>query len=149
MIEKNTPMAQISALISGTNRNYDYQLTALERSILNPGVISGLAVTAGAVAIGEAFILCTRTNGQQVMLHYTNTASVAVTTTGTINVWIGISQAVINNGSTNALDGSGIATIQTGASYPVTGAYIPLASITGGVITDARVFITGKAILQK
>lgn len=142
-------MSQITALISGSNQNYDYQLTALARSLVNPGVLSGLAVTSGAVAPGEGFILCTRTNGQKIMVHYTNTASVAITTSGTTKVWVGISQSMIDDWSTNAVDGTGIATIQTGASYPVTGAYIPLAIITSGVIADDRVMLTAKNIFRK
>jgi len=143
-------MAQITALIAGPNKNFDYQVTALARSILNQWVISwtDLIVSTNSVGVGEAFILCTRTGWQQVMVHYTNSASLAIDTTGTKYVWVGIDQSVIDDGSANAIDGTGIATIRTGSSYPTTGAYIPLASITGGVITDTRVFVTQKAITR-
>ena len=108
-------MAQITALISGPNKNFDYQVTALARSIINPGVLSStdLLVSTNSVAAGEAFILCTRTNGQKIMVHFQNTAAVTISTSGTTKVWVGIPQSVIDDGSSNAIDGTGIATIQT------------------------------------
>lgn len=139
-------MAQITWLIDGSNINHDYQVTALANALTNPGVISWLLVSTNSVALWEAFILCTRTNWQIIEIHYQNTAAVTIDTSGTKKVWIGVDQSVIDNGSSNATDWTGIATIRTGASYPA-GNYIPLASITGGVITDARTFISGKALL--
>lgn len=137
-------MNQIVWLLRWTNKNYDHQLTALAKSLLASSCVirTGwqLAVTTGQVDTWEAFILCTRTNGQKVMVHYENTEAVVIVTTGTKKVWIGVDQSKLDDGSANALDGSGIASIQTGASYPSSN-YIPLASITGGVITDARVFV--------
>ncbi len=108
---------------------------------------SDLAVTTNSVAAGEGFILCTRTNGQKIMVDYNNTSAVTIDTTGTKKVWIGISQSVVDDGSGNALDGTGIATIQTGASYPSAN-YIPLATIVSGAITDDRQLITGKPITR-
>lgn len=141
-------MAQITWLIDGSNTNHDYQLTALANLLINPGVISGLVVSLNSVASGFGFIKCTRTNGQEIIVHYVNTAAFTIDTSGTKKVWIWLDQSDIDNGSWNALDGTGIATIQTWASYPA-GNYIPLASITGGTITDERVLITKKAILGK
>lgn len=71
------------------------------------------------------------------MVSYSNTASVTIDSSGTKKVWVEVSQAKLNDGSANATDGTGIAVINTGASYPA-GNYMPLASITGGVITDDR-----------
>ena len=138
-------MAQIIWLLAWTNKNYDHQLTALAKSLLASSCVirwkgGELEVTNGQVASGEAFILCTRTNGQEVMLHFNNTEVVNITTTGTKKVYVLVDQAKLDDGSSNALDGSWIASIQTGASYP-SGNYIPLASITGGTITDAREFV--------
>lgn len=142
-------MAQITGLIAWPNKNYDYQLTSLSRVILNSWVVStsDLAVTTNSVAAGEGFILCTRTNGQKIMVDYNNTSAVTIDTTGTKKVWIGISQSVVDDGSGNALDGTGIATIQTGALYPSSN-YIPLATIVSGAITDDRQLITGKPITR-
>lgn len=81
-------MSQITGLIDGSNVNHDYQLTALANSLINPGVISGLLVSTNSVALGEAFIQCTRTNGQKISIYYTNTAAVTIDTTGTKKVWI-------------------------------------------------------------
>lgn len=143
-------MSQISALIAWKNKNYDYQLSALARFIMNAGVsgTSGLEVTTWSVASWEAFILCTRTNGQQIMVHYQNTAAVTIDTTGTKKIWVGISQSVVDDGSSNAVDGTNIATIQVGDTYPSAN-YLPLASITDGVITDERSLISLKNILRK
>lgn len=114
---------------------------------MNSGVVSvsDLVVSTNSVSAGEGFILCTRTNGQKIMVDYNNTSSVTIDTTGTKKVWIGIAQAVIDDGSGNALDGTGIATIQTGTSYPSSN-YIPLATIVSGAITDDRQLISGKPI---
>lgn len=144
-------MSQIASLLGWTNKNFDHQLTALAKALLDSSCVIGwngwaLAVTAGQANTGSAFILCTRTNWQKVMVHYENTAAVAVTTTGTKKVWVWIDQSKLDNGSSNALDGSWIASIQTGASYPSSN-FLPLASITSGVITDARVMID-KTLLQ-
>lgn len=71
-------------------------------------------------------------------------ADFVVDTTGTKKVWIEVPQAKLDDGSLNNEDGTDIATISTGASYPA-GNYIPLASITGGTITDERTKVTVKA----
>ena len=136
-------MAQITALLNGENINQDYQITALARSLINPWVVSGLQVSAGSVSAGEAFLLATRTGGQQIMLHYTNTHPVNIDTTGTAKIYLVIDQAKVDNGSNNAPDGTGLIRIERGASYPASN-FLPLASITGGIITDER-----KKILQK
>ena len=42
-------MSQITALLNGENINQDYQITALAKSLINPGIVSGLQVTNGSV----------------------------------------------------------------------------------------------------
>lgn len=74
------------------------------------------------------------------MVHYRNTLPYGVTTTGTTKIYVLINQANLDNGSLNPADGTTIGAITSGASYPA-GNYIPLATVTGGVITDDRVFI--------
>ncbi len=67
------------------------------------------------------------------------TAATVIDTSGTKKVYITIPQANINDPTQNTdVHGEGIATISTDTSYPSSN-YIPLASITSGVITDERV----------
>lgn len=91
----------------------------------------------------KAFIECTRTNWEKVMVYFENTADVVVDFTGTKKVYIAVDQAKLDDWSNNAEDGTWVASIQTGASYP-TKNFIALASITSGVIVDEREFIKFK-----
>lgn len=145
-------MTQRVGLLNGTNITYDKDLTAGLLAILNQWVIEGLGISwSGAsanVLPWKALIECIRTNGEKVMVFFENTANVAVDLTGTKKLYIAVTQAKIDDGSSNSLDGTGIGSIQTGASYPASN-YIPLASITGGVITDASFVISKKALLAK
>ncbi len=132
-------MTQIAGLLEGTNVNRDFMVGMAAETVFGTTgvVVSGLAVTAGFVAAGRALIRCTRTNGQTVMVAYNNSASVAVTTSGTTKIWIAVTLANLDDGSANAVDGSGIAAITSGANFPASN-YIPLATVTGGVIADNR-----------
>lgn len=143
-------MAQIAGPLDGTNVSHDYHFTAGTRILANSGIVSAgdLAVTLNSVAAGEALIECTRTNGEKVTVLYRNTASVTIDTSGTKKVYVLVDQAKLDDGSANSADGTGIAAIATGASYP-SGNYIPLASITTGTITDARELVTLKAVFRK
>ena len=101
----------------------------------------GLAVTANTVATGKCLIRCTRTSAtpnEDLWVVFENTTAVTINTSGTTKVWVQIPQANINDGTLNTnSDGTNIGSIQTGASYPSSN-YVPLASVTSGVITDAR-----------
>lgn len=145
-------MAQRVGLLNGTNITYDKDLTAGLLAILNQWVIEGLGITgtwaSAEVLPWKALIECIRTNGEKVMVFFENTANVAVDLTGTKKVYILVDQGKLDDGSSNAEDGTGIASIQTSASYPSWN-YLPLASISGGVITDEREFITGKPVMRK
>lgn len=138
-------MSLIAWLLNWTNKNYDHQITALAKALLSSSCVvrwvgGGLQVTTNQVATGEAFILCTRTNGQKVMVHVELTEAYTISTSWTKKVYIVIDQAKLDDGSANVVDGSGIASIGTDTSYP-SGNYVALASITWGTITDARVFM--------
>ena len=74
------------------------------------------------------------------MVHYKNSASVSIAGTGTKKVFVKVDQAKLDDGSSNSLDGSGIASIQTDTTYPSSN-YVALASIASSVITDARVYV--------
>lgn len=78
---------------------------------------------------------------------YENTTAVTIDTSGTKKVFVRIPKVNINDPAYNSTS-QNIAVIETGDDYP-TEDYIPLASITAGVITDARVFIKlKKAVLD-
>lgn len=139
---------QIVWLVNWNSNNADFQFQTAPTSFINQGVISGLAVTLNQVAVGSALISVT-SNGQTWLITFHNTSLVTIDTSGTKKVWIEVTQAKIDNGVSNNEDGTWIAFINTGASYPWSGSYIPLASIASGVITDDRVFISMKAIKRK
>jgi len=128
-----------------SNQNQDKDYSAADLLLLaDSAVISGLAVTTWSVAAGRAVIKCVRTSttpNETIFVHVENTTAVSIDTTGTKKVWIEVQQTSINTAASNTnADGSGIAIINTGASYPA-GNYVPLASITAGVITDERQYL--------
>lgn len=82
------------------------------------------------------------------MVHFQNTSVLNIDTSGNKKIFVEIKQANIDNGIINAEDGSNIGEIKSADSYPSKN-YIPLASITGGNITDAREIITLKNISRK
>lgn len=141
---------QIVGFLNGKNKNYDYQLTAASRAVMTGGVlgISDLLVTTGSVAAGSALIEVTRSNGQKILVHFENTDAFPIATTGTLKIYVLVDQAKIDDGTANAPDGTGIATIASGASYPA-GNFIPLASVTSGVITDERATISLRNVKRK
>lgn len=136
-------MAQITSLLNGENINQDHQITALARATITPGVISGLEVKDGKVLPGEAFVLCTRSNGEQIMVHFQNTTELVIDTTGTAHIIVEISQENLDNGALNAEDGSNIGQIKRVSTLP-TKNFVALASITNGTITDRREKISHK-----
>lgn len=136
-------MAQITSLLNGENINQDHQITALARATIMPGVISGLEVKDGKVLPGEAFVLCTRSNGEQIMVHFQNTTELVIDTTGTAHIVVEIAQENLDNGALNAEDGSNIGQIKRVSTLP-TSNFVTLASITNGTITDRRAKIEQK-----
>lgn len=138
-------MAQITSLLNGENINQDHQITALARATITPGVVSGLEVKNGKVLPGEAFVLCTRSNGEQIMVHFQNTTEFVIDTTGTAHIVVEIAQENLDNGALNAEDGSNIGQIKRVSTLP-TKNFIALASITNGAITDRRAKIEQKEI---
>ena len=138
-------MAQITSLLNGENINQDHQITALARATIMPGVISGLEVKDGKVLPGEAFVLCTRSNGEKIMVHFQNTTQFVIDTTGTAHIIVEIAQENLDNGALNAEDGSNIGQIKRVSALP-TKNFIALASIANGTITDRRAKIEQKEI---
>lgn len=139
-------------LLNGNNINYDKDVTAGILALADAWVIEWLGITgsgAGAnIQAGKALIECTRANGEKIMIFFENTADVAVNMTGTKKVYILVDQWAIDNGDDNEEDGTGIASIQTGASYPA-GNFIPLYDVVSGTVTDDRSMVSLKEAIEK
>lgn len=145
-------MTQRIGLLNGTNITYDKDFTAGILATLNQWIIEGLTISwSGAsanVIPWKALIECIRTNWEKVMVFFENTANVALDLTWTKKVYIQVNQWKIDDWSSNSEDGTGIASIQTGASYPSSN-YIKIASVSSWTITYEWVEIANKNILSK
>lgn len=126
-----------------SNLNRDHQIGGIHQAILDDGVISGLEVTTWQVSTGTAIVRCVRTSttpNETVFVSVDITTAEVIDTTGTKKVWLKVLDANVNDPSLNInANGTGIAVIQTGVSYPA-GNYVPLAGIVSGVITDERIY---------
>jgi hypothetical protein len=139
-------MAVIVQLLNGTNQCRDAGFQAEKTAILTSGVrknyLNELAVTTGQVDTGMAFIEVTRdavTPNEVFMIPVWVTAATVVTTTGDGYIILRIDKDKVNDGSANAADGSGIATLEKVATLVgITDDYLVLATLASGVITDAR-----------
>lgn len=133
-------MAQKVTLLNGVTIERDTDYTAFAQHVLRTGIVSGLEVTNGSVSAGIGFIKVTRnatTPSEDILVKYENTTAVSIDTSGDKKVWVEINQDNVNDPGLNVADGTGVGSIQTGASFPSSN-YIPLASITAGTITDLR-----------
>lgn len=142
---------QRTAMINGATVTYDKDYSLPAVALMTPGVVEGLEVTTNSVAPWKAFIEVTRTSvtpNETFYIQYENTSAVTIDTSWDKKVFIAIPKANINDSWYNGATWEGIAIIQTGASYP-TEDYIPLASITGGVITDERDTIRVKQSIEE
>lgn len=128
------------ALLKGTNINKDSDVSKITQASIGAGVVQGLNIVAGVLQPGYAFCQVERSGGVVFLVLVEVTATEAVDVTGTHKIWLEVDQAKINDGSSNAVDGSGVVTIETGASYPA-GNFIKLADVTSDVVTDEREFI--------
>lgn len=125
-------------ILNWTNITQDKDFAMYYFALANAWILEWLNVTANTVAPWKAIIKWTRTNGEEVAIAYENTANVTIDTSWTTKVFIKIDQAKLDDWSANLEDWTGVATIQTGASYPAWN-YVALASVTTWTITDARV----------
>jgi hypothetical protein len=143
-------MAQITKLLNGNAKNNDSDIQALAKLVLEEAsVMNGLEVTTNLVGSGKCFLPVTRTGDENnpFFVLFELSSDLVIDTSGTKKVFISIPQANIDNSALNTeQDGTGVASVQTAASYPADN-YIPLASITSGVITDERVMATLKESL--
>jgi len=140
-------MAVIARILNGTNNTHDIGIQALPSYMLSAGVQKGFAnecaVTLNSVATGRVFIQVTRTSvspNETFLVPIEITAPVTVDTTGTGYVIARINISKVNDGSTNASDGSGIAVVEDVTVLPVSDPYVILATLSSGTITDARTY---------
>lgn len=129
-----------ASLLNGNNQIQDYDLSKLIQAFRTQGVVTWLNVTTNTVNPGYAFISVTRGSQTWLMLVDIPTAE-TISTSGTKKVWIDIDQTKVDDPSSNPVDGTTIARIQTGAAYPGT-THIKLASISSWAITDEREYST-------
>ena len=127
-------MAVRTALLTSRNINLDTDFSKYIETVSEPGVITGFAVTASAVATGQAWVPCERTNGETIYAFVQNFNSVAISGDG--YVIISIPQNIIDNWGGNE-DGTGIATIEVVNELPAKN-YLQLATISSGTVTDTR-----------
>lgn len=130
--------------VNGNNITYDNDITTLIYWFFNQWIISWFQVSAGSVGVWSGILYATRTNWEIVAVAIENTTSLTLDTSGTKKVYLTINQAKLDDGSENNVDGTGIVSVATWASYPVSNC-IKLASISGGTITDEREYVTLKA----
>ncbi|MGB0707305.1 MAG: choice-of-anchor R domain-containing protein [bacterium] len=140
-------MAVVTQLLNGTNNTHDYGIQAIPSYLLGAGVRKGFgnecAVTTNQVDTGMVFIEATRTGvspNETFLVPVRITAPVVVDTSGTGWVIARLDLAKINDGSANASDGTGIAVVEEVASLPGSDPYVILATLSSGVITDARTY---------
>lgn len=130
-------------VLNWNNITYDKDFWVPLFALLNAGVVSGFGVSgswaSAEIEAWKALIECTRNNGDKIMVAFENTANVAIDMSGTKKVYILVDQDAIDDGQDNAEDGTWVASIQTGASYPA-GNYVPLYSIASDVVTNDMTF---------
>lgn len=133
-------MALRASLLKGNVITHDQDVWFLLRGISSGNIIEGLQCQTNKITAGKAFLRWDRTWGEKPFIYVELETDLTIDTSWTKKVWIEIDQAKIDDGSTLNEDWTGIAVVNTGASYPASN-YIPLASITAGVITDDRVWL--------
>lgn len=129
-------------LLNWNNITYDKDFTAWLLASLQSGIIEWFDVSwswaSAEIQAWKALIECTRTNWEKILIHFENTANVAVDMSGTKKVYIAIDQAKIDDWANNNEDGTGIWEIKTGASYPA-GNFLALYDVVSGTPADERV----------
>lgn len=134
---------QRTAILNGSNLNQDKDYSLVWYTLMTPWVVEWLQVTTNSVWVWKAFIQVTRTSvspNDVFYIVFENTSAVTIDTSGTKKVFVRIPKINVNDPWYN-LENIEIAKIETDTVYPVSDDYIPLASITGWVITDARSFV--------
>jgi len=131
-------MAVRTALLNGNNINLDSDFSKYVESLTSQWVISWFAMTTTSVGVGKAFVQCTRTNWETIMVYVENTESIAIS--GNWYIVIKVPQAMIDDWINNPADWIGIATVELVETLPSAN-YMTLWQIVGGVLADVRYFI--------
>lgn len=137
-------MSIITGVLNGTNLNRDYHFSVPIGIILESGVQKGFAneieITTNQADTGVCLIDATRdsvTPSEVFPVVVRVTSPQTIDTSGNGYIIVKLDDAKVNDGSSNAVDGSGIATIEKVSSLPSKN-YIVLATLSSGIITDAR-----------
>lgn len=127
-------MATRTALLNGNVINRDTDFSKHIEAVSEPWVISWFAVSSSSVAVWEAFVKCERTNGDVIYALVYNTAAQSISGDG--DVYIEVSQEIIDNWELGNEDGTEIAEIKVG-TMPAKNA-LKLATKSWSTVTDAR-----------
>ena len=127
-------MATRTALLNGNVINRDSDFSKHIEAVSEPWVISWFTVTASSVAVWEAFVKCERTNWDVIYALVYNASAQSISWDW--DVYIEVSQEIIDNWELWNEDWTGIATIQVWI-MPSKNA-LKLATISSGTVTDKR-----------
>ena len=132
--------------LNGANLERDHGLSMDAIMNMQAGVRKGFSgeceVTTNLVSPGVVWVEALRTSvspNETFLVPVWIDANVVIDTSGTNKVFVEVDPTKIIDGSGNAADGTGIASVTVAASVPSANA-LELASITGGSITDTRVY---------
>jgi len=139
-------MAIIAGMLNGTNQNKDADFQAMPSFLLSAGVRKNFSteflVETNLVKAGQAFVKVKRESvspNEEFIIPITLTADTVIDTSGTGYVCLTVNSAKVNDGGSNAVDGTGIAQIEVLGTLP-TKNFLLLATLASGVLTDSRVF---------
>lgn len=138
------------ALLNGKNRNHDHDVSKIIETLANEWVVTWLNVSVWEVQPWYWFVRVERFGWQDFLCLVEINESTAIDVTWTKKVRIEIDQSKVNDWSGNSLDGTGIASIQTWATYPSSSVpHMKLASIASGTVTDERTMLSPKISVSK
>lgn len=124
-------------VLNGNNITYDHDLAGLVRGLTDWGVIQWGEISENKVQPVQAVIACQRSNGQKLMLYFESDEQVSIPSSGIFKVYIEVDQAKIDDGSENAENWSGIASIKTWPTLPSQN-FLLLATVADWVVKDER-----------
>lgn len=127
-------MATRTALLNWNVINRDCDFSKHIEAVSEPWVINWLAVTSSSVAVWKAFVKCERANGDVIYALVYNSSAQSISWDW--DVYIEVSQEIIDNGELWNEDWTGIADIKVW-TLPSKNA-LWLATISSWVVTDKR-----------
>lgn len=129
-------MAVRTALLNWNNINLDSDFSKYIESRSQQWVIKWLELTNTSVAPWMAWVLCTRTNWETIMVFVENTASLELPS-GDWYIVITVPQAMIDDWTDNPADWTWIATINKVSSLPSENCLL-LWQVSSGTLVDKR-----------